>query len=79
MANAAYNAKASLINHNAASMRHERDRADIVIIPNVGHISSLDTSQRQALIIAGTQATTQQINAIKQLIKDQTKSKYATL
>ena len=79
MANAAYNAKASPINHNAASMRHERDRADIVIIPNVGQISSLDTSQRQALITAGTQATTRQINAIKQLIKDQTKSKYATL
>ena len=59
--------------------RHERDRADIVIIPNVGQISSLDTSQRQALITAGTQATTRQINAIKQLIKDQTKSKYATL
>ena len=79
IANAAYNAKASPINHNAASMRYERDRADIIIIPNVGHISSLDTSQRQALITAGTQATTQQINAIKQLIKDKTKSKYATL
>ena len=79
IANAAYNAKASPINHNAASMRYERDRADIVIIPNVGHISSLDTSQRQALINAGTQATTQQINAIKQLIKDKTKSKYAPL
>ncbi len=60
-------------------MRDERQRADIVIIPNVGHISSLDTSQRQALITAGTQATTPQINAIKQLIKDKTKSKYATL
>lgn len=51
-------------------MRDERQRADIVIIPNVGHISSLDTSQRQALITAGTQATTPQINAIKQLIAD---------
>ena len=79
IANAAYNAKASPINHNAASMRYERDRADIIIIPNVGHISSLDTSQRQALITAGTQATTPQINAIKQLIKDKTKNKYATL
>ena len=79
IANAAYNAKASPINHNAASMRHERDRADIVIIPTVGHISSLDTSQHQALITAGTQATTPQINAIKQLIKDKTKNKYATL
>ncbi len=62
-----------------SSKRNERGRADIIITPNVGHISSLDTSQRQALITAGTQATTSQINAIKQLIKDKTKSKYATL
>lgn len=62
-----------------SSKRNERGRADIIITPNVGHISSLDTSQRQALITAGTQATTPQINAIKQLIKDKTKSKYATL
>ncbi len=54
----------------SASMRHERDRADIIIIPDVGHISSLDTSQRRALMTAGTQATTSQIAAIKQLIKD---------
>ena len=66
-------------NHSAASMRHERDRADIVIIPNVGHISSLDTSQRSALIKAGAQATTAQIAAIKQLIKEKSNSKYATL
>ena len=58
-------------NHAQGSMmRDERQRADIVIIPNVGHISSLNTSQRQALITAGTQATTPQINAIKQLIAD---------
>ena len=49
-------------------MRDERQRADIVIIPDVGHISSLDTSQRRALIDAGTQATTTKISAIKQLI-----------
>lgn len=53
-------------------MRHERDRADIVIIPNVGHISSIDTSQRSALISAGAQATTAQISAIKQLIHEKT-------
>jgi len=66
------------------SMRRERDRADIVITPNVGHISSIDTSQRGALMTAGAQATTPQINAIKQLIKDKalkdkSQSKYATL
>ena len=54
----------------SASMRHERDRADIIIIPDVGHISSLDTSQRRALMTAGSQATMPQIAAIKQLIKD---------
>ena len=69
----------STSNHSAASMRHERDRADIVIIPNVGHISSLDTSQRSALITAGAQATTAQITAIQQLIKKKSSSKYATL
>ena len=62
-----------------SSMRNERERADIVITPDVGHISSLDTSQRSALITAGTQATTSQINAIKQLIKEKSNSKYATL
>ncbi|MGM8939380.1 patatin-like phospholipase family protein [Psychrobacter sp. AT9] len=64
---------------HSASMRNERARADIVITPDVGHISSLDTSQRSALIAAGTQATTPQINAIKQLIKEKSQSKYATL
>lgn len=64
---------------HSASMRNERARADIVITPDVGHISSLDTSQRSALIVAGTQATTPQINAIKQLIKEKSQSKYATL
>lgn len=66
------------------SMRRERDRADIVITPNVAHISSIDTSQRSTLMTAGAQATTPQIAAIKQLIKDKalkdkSQSKYATL
>ena len=77
--NVAYNANAPAIKHSALSMRHERDRADIVILPNVGHISSLDTSQRSALITAGAQATTAQITAIQQLIKEKSSSKYATL
>ena len=54
----------------STAMRRERERADIVIIPDIGHISSLDTSQRRALMTAGMQATTPQIAAIKQLIKD---------
>lgn len=65
--------------NRASSMRHERDRADIVITPNVGHISSIDTSQRRALITAGSQATNAQINAIKQLIQEKSSSKYVTL
>ena len=60
-------------------MRLERDRADIIITPNVAHISSIDTSQRSTLMTAGAQATTPQISAIKQLIKDKAQSKYATL
>lgn len=65
--------------NRASSMRHERDRADIVITPNVSHISSIDTSQRRALITAGSQATNAQINAIKQLIQEKSSSKYVTL
>ncbi|WP_367107515.1 patatin-like phospholipase family protein [uncultured Psychrobacter sp.] len=64
---------------NVVSMPAERQRADIVIIPEVGHISSLDTSQRSTLIKAGTEATIPQIKAIKQLITDKTYSKYTTL
>ena len=56
--------------NRSIAMRRERERADIVIIPDIGHISSLDTSQRRALMTAGMQATTPQIAAIKQLIKD---------
>ncbi len=66
-------------NSRSSAMRHERDRADIVITPDVTHISSIDTSQRRTLITAGTQATTPQIEAIKQLIKQKSESKYATL
>lgn len=61
------------------AMVSERERADIIITPKVGHISSLDTSQRRALIDAGEQATTAQIDAIKVFIKDKTKSKYTAL
>ena len=77
--NVVSNTKAPSVNNNASSMRLERDRADIVILPNVGHISSLDTSQRRTLITAGAQATTTQITAIKQLIKEKSSSKYASL
>ena len=76
--NLAYNATLAVNNHSS-SMRHERERADIVITPDVGHISSIDTSQRSILISAGSQATTPQINAIKQLIKEKSNSKYTTL
>ena len=63
----------------ASSMQRERDRADVLITPAVSHISSLDTSQRRALIAAGSQATTAQMAAIKQLIKEKSNQKYATL
>ena len=66
-------------NTHRSTMRQERDRADIVITPQVSHISSIDTRQRNALITAGMQATTPQIPAIKQLIKQKSASKYATL
>ena len=65
--------------NRSSSMRLERDRADIIITPDVGHISAIDSSQRSTLIKAGTQATTPQINAIKQLIEEKSKQKYATL
>ncbi|MGM8886639.1 patatin-like phospholipase family protein [Psychrobacter sp. 1U2] len=78
-----------LVNANASSnssaisrsskMRLERDRADIVIIPDVGHLSSLDSSQRRALIAAGERAANEQIPAIKQLINAKTSSKYTKL
>ena len=51
-------------------MRAERDRADIVIVPEVGHISSIDTSRRRELITAGNQATERQMAAIAQLIAE---------
>ncbi|MDN3453170.1 MULTISPECIES: patatin-like phospholipase family protein [unclassified Psychrobacter] len=64
--------------NRSASTKSERDRADIVITPNVGHISSVDTRQRRNLIQAGSQATAPQIIAIKQLIQEKSNSKYAT-
>ena len=64
---------------NSKRANAELSRANIVIIPKVSHISSLDTSQRRVLIEAGSQATTLQIAQIKQLIKDKSKSKYAAL
>ncbi|MBB3107610.1 NTE family protein [Psychrobacter luti] len=81
IANAAANGTDSsqAISSRAASMRLERDRADIIITPSVGHISSIDTSQRSTLMTAGAQATTPQIAAIKQLIKEKSQSKYAML
>ncbi len=65
--------------NRASSMQRERDRADVLITPAVSHISSLDISQRRALIAAGSQATTAQMAAIKQLIKEKSNQKYATL
>ncbi len=64
---------------NSKRANAELNRANIVIIPKISHISSLDTSQRRALIEAGSQATTLQIAQIKQVIKDKSKSKYAAL
>lgn len=57
--------------NGSSVMRNERDRADIVIIPEVGHISALDTSQRRALMTAGKLATNTQIASIKHLITTQ--------
>ena len=63
----------------SSSIRRERDRADVLITLAVSHISSIDTSQRRALIAAGSQATTAQMAAIKQLIKEKANRKYAIL
>ncbi len=64
---------------NSKRSNDESNRADIVIKPNVGHISALDTSQRRALIDAGSTATNAQIAEIKLLIKEKSASKYAVL
>ena len=64
---------------NSKLSNAELTRADIVISPKVSHIGSFDTSQRRALIDAGTAATTPQIMAIKQLIVEKSNSKYTTL
>ena len=53
----------------SSSIQRERDRADIVIVPDVAHVSSIDTRRRRDVIKAGAQATTPHINAIKQLIQ----------
>ena len=63
----------------SAAMQLERDRADFVIKPNVGHLSAIDTRQRRSLIAAGEIATESQITAIKQIIQEKSNSKYATL
>ena len=64
----------TMSNRRSSSITHERNRADILIIPNTRHVSSIDTSQRQALITAGMQATELQISAIKQLIQEKSTS-----
>ncbi len=64
---------------NSKRSNDESNRADIVIKPNVSHISSLDTSQRRALIDAGSTATNAQIAEIKLLIKEKSTSKYAII
>lgn len=69
-------AASNVADSRVAQMHSERARADIIILPDVAHISSLDTSQRRTLIEAGEQATTLQIIAIKQLIAEQTAAKY---
>ncbi|WP_261869112.1 patatin-like phospholipase family protein [Psychrobacter sp. JCM 18901] len=69
----------NLTANRSLSSQSERNRADIVITPNIGRNSSIDTSQRRSLIQAGAQATTPQINVIKQLIREKSNSKYATL
>ncbi|MGM8910641.1 patatin-like phospholipase family protein [Psychrobacter sp. 1U1] len=76
--NLSSNTRYSTTSHRSL-VSNEHERADIVIAPDVGHISSLDTNQRSALIMAGVQATTPQVNGIKQLIKEKSSSKYATL
>lgn len=70
---------ASQYQGSSSTMVSERQRADIVIMPRVSHISSIDTSQRRALIAEGAKATNAQITAIKDLINKKSASKYATL
>lgn len=64
------------VNHgmNSATSNHranaEITRADILITPQVAHISALDTRQRRALIEAGRTATLSKIAIIKQRIAE---------
>ncbi len=69
----------SIANNVSPAKTSERERADIIITPDIAHISSLDSSQRRVLIAAGRQATTAQIDEIKKLIAAKSKSKYAAL
>ena len=64
---------------NSKRANAESNRANILIKPNVSHISSLDTRQRRALIEAGLTATNAQIADIKLLIKEKSTRKYAAL
>ena len=74
-----YNIMANLNNSspdNGLSIKQETQRADIIIMPKVSHISALDTRQRHALMSAGKQAVTPEIiAAIKQRIAQQTLEK----
>lgn len=49
----------------------ELNQADIVIVPQVAHISSINVSQLSALIAAGSDATTEQLAKIQQLLDSQ--------
>lgn len=59
----------SISAQHSSSIQRERDRADIVIVPDVAHVSSIDTRRRRDVIKAGAQAITPHISAIKQLIQ----------
>lgn len=72
-------ANAKAVKATSLAQNNELQRADIIITPNISHISSFDSSQRRALIDAGAQATVSQMPKIKQLIKEKYSSKYATL
>lgn len=54
---------------------HNREalRADVLIIPEVGHTSFVDTRERAALISAGKKATLAKLPEIQKIIADKTK------
>lgn len=72
-------ANAKAVKATSSAQNNELQRANVIITPNISHISSFDSSQRRALIDAGAQATVSQMPKIKQLIKEKYSSKYATL